>query len=144
MQSILNLKEKLEEQEKNNYAMKQATYMSELNQQRQMELKQGKYEDRLRELMRDTLDIESMRHVKEGIESLKQLILIQKDRVAKAEQALKLAQVKLEQAMIERKTQEKLREKQFKLYVSELNNEEKKEIDELISFRYMHNQSTPK
>jgi flagellar FliJ protein len=47
-----------------------------------------------------------------------------------------LARQKLNQVMIERKTHEKLKEKAFEEYKKQLDDYEKKEIDELISYSY--------
>lgn len=43
---------------------------------------------------------------------------------------------KLSDVMVDRKTHEKLREKAFGEFLSELDDSEKKEIDELVSFRF--------
>ena len=42
----------------------------------------------------------------------------------------------LGEVMKERKIQEKLREKAYEEFLQELNDQEKKEIDELVSFRF--------
>ena len=49
------------------------------------------------------------------------------------------ARAKLNQSIQERKTHEKLKEHQFENFLQELNAEEMKEIDELVS--YQHNTS---
>ena len=49
---------------------------------------------------------------------------------------LDLATKKLNHAMQERKVHEKLKEKQFETFLQELNLEEIKEIDELVSYQY--------
>lgn len=41
--------------------------------------------------------------------------------------------------MVDRKTHEKLKENEFEEFKSELNSIEKKEIDELVSFKYNNN-----
>ena len=43
---------------------------------------------------------------------------------------------KLNNAMLERKTQEKLREKAFDEFLLEIKAAEDKEVDELVSFKY--------
>ena len=52
------------------------------------------------------------------------------------EQQLQEAREKLAEAMKERKTFEKLREKAFQTFVEEENKKEQKEVDELVSYRY--------
>ena len=49
---------------------------------------------------------------------------------------LEAAQKRLGEIMKERKIQEKLREKAYEEFLQELNDQEKKEIDELVSFRF--------
>ena len=49
---------------------------------------------------------------------------------------LEAAQKRLGEVMKERKIQEKLREKAYEEFLQELNDQEKKEIDELVSFRF--------
>ncbi len=43
---------------------------------------------------------------------------------------------RLREAMAERKTHERLKEKAFEEYLAEQNAEEQKEIDELVSYRH--------
>ena len=49
---------------------------------------------------------------------------------------LEAAQKRWGEVMKERKIQEKLREKAYEEFLQELNDQEKKEIDELVSFRF--------
>ena len=42
----------------------------------------------------------------------------------------------LSNAIMERKTIEKLKEKEFEEYIKEYNDEERKQIDELVSYRH--------
>ena len=44
----------------------------------------------------------------------------------------------MKEAIKERKIHEKLKEKQFEIFLQELNQEEMKEIDQLISYQYNH------
>ena len=53
-----------------------------------------------------------------------------------AEKNLEIARVELNRVMIERKTQERLREKAFEEFKAELNARESKEIDQLVSYTY--------
>ncbi|MDE5779553.1 MAG: flagellar FliJ family protein, partial [Lachnospiraceae bacterium] len=52
------------------------------------------------------------------------------------EQELLQAENALKEAMQERKIHEKLRENQLEVFLQELNKEEMKEIDQLVSYRY--------
>ena len=53
-----------------------------------------------------------------------------------AEKNVDIARGRLNKVMVERKTQEVLKEKAFEEFVKELNESEKKEVDELVSFTY--------
>lgn len=136
MQNILNLKYKIEEQEKNNYSIAKQRLNEEEEKLHILELRKINYEDELRVAMSTRLIVNQIRRFKEAIETMKHLISNQNQVVKKAQQAVDLAMAKLEFAMKERKMHEKLREKAFENYVKEFNEEEKKEIDELVSFQH--------
>ncbi len=136
MQGILQIKYKLEEQAK-------ADYMLALNILRQeeekldiLEQKKEKYEQELRELMFSSLNILEIKGLENGIENAKYAIQMQKMATKDAEKVVEVKRKKLEDEMKERKTHEKLREKAFEDFIIELNAQEKKEIDELVSYRY--------
>lgn len=136
LQNVLNLKEKLESQEKILFQ----TAMSELRkEQEQLELlehrKEG-YEERLRESVSSRLDLLSVKKNKEAVEIIKDMILQQTGKVRLAERHAEVARKRLEEAMKERKTLEKLKEDAFSQYRIEYEKEEQKEIDELVNFRY--------
>ena len=57
-------------------------------------------------------------------------------RLRTAQRNLDKAREKLNEAVADRKVHEKLKEKAFEEFKAELNNEEKKEIDQLVSFTY--------
>ena len=67
---------------------------------------------------------------------MEQAILQQRHRVKKAESQVETARARLQEAMIERKTYEKLKEKAFEEFKKEVAKEENKETDELVSYVY--------
>lgn len=136
MQSVLNIKYKLEEQEKTNYSIAKIKLNEEEEKLNQLYQRRNEYEDALRLSMNSALNIMEIKRLEDGIESLKVFIKIQKLQVKKAEQAVELAIAKLAQAMKDRKIQEKLREQAFTAYMKEYEQEERKEVDELVSFSY--------
>lgn len=136
MQSILNIKNKLEEQEKNNYGIAKAKLMEEEHKLMELVERKDSYEFQIKEAMTATLNIANIRRLEDAIESMKQLIKQQRKAVVKAEQVVDLAMQRLKSAMIERKTHDKLRENAFDDYLKEYVVEEMKEIDELVSFQY--------
>lgn len=136
MQSILNIKSKLEDQEKNNYGIAKAILMEEEHKLMELIERKDMYEFQLTDAMSSILDLPNIRRLQDAIESMKQMIKQQRKVVLKAEQAVDLAMQKLNKAMIERKTHDKLREQALEGYLKEYVSEEMKEIDELVSFQY--------
>ena len=136
MQNILNLKMKLEEQEKNNYSIAKMKLNEEEEKLFVFEQRKAGYEENLREAMSSKLNVLQLRRYEEAIETMKDRIKTQKQVVRKAEQMVDLAMQKLNLAIIERKTHEKLKELKLEEYKKEFNEGEMKEIDELVSFKY--------
>ena len=136
MQSVLNIKEKLEEQEKARYATAQAKLNEEEQKLAALNLRRADCEANLRELVGANLNIMTIRHGEDALETLKIFIERQKTAVQKAQNNVDAAMHRLREAMVERETQEKLKEKAFQEYLAELNAEDQKEIDELVSFRH--------
>ena len=81
------------------------------------------------------LNIQELKRCNEAIEIKKLQAKDQEKAVKKAEREVELARIRLNEVMIERKTHEKLKEKAFEEFKVELEETEKKEIDELVSFR---------
>lgn len=73
---------------------------------------------------------------RQAIESMKVLIRRQMMQVQVAEKNVEAARQKLEEVMKERKTQEKLREKDFEDFKQQLVQEDNKVVDELVSYSY--------
>lgn len=136
MENILSVKSKLEDQAKAEYGMELARLREEEEKKLQMEKKKLEYEVRLTEALRDRLDIPGIRRLENGIEMQKEQIRLQEQVIEKQEQRVAKAREKLDDAMKERKTYEKLKEKAFEAFRQELNAQEQKEIDELVSFRH--------
>ena len=80
--------------------------------------------------MRDIEDSQMSRII------IDQKIADQKIRIKRAEEALERARQELEEAVKERKTHEKLKEKQFEEFLQEENRAESKSIDELTTYTY--------
>ena len=136
MQSILNVKYKLESQEKIAYANAQAQLRREEEKLRHFKDRRQFYENKMRGKMEEKLDVRALYECNQGIEVMKLAIQEQKKNVEVAQKGVDKAQEKLNEAMKERKTYEKLRENAFEEFVKELNAQESKEIDELVSYNY--------
>lgn len=140
MQSILNVKYRLEDQAKSEYALAQAKYREEVEKEERMELQKSGYEAELKGMMLDRLDFREIVLTKAGIRAMEDQIKKQKRVVAMADHEVEAAREKLSGLMIERKTQEKLRDNAFDRYKKEMMAEEMKEIDEIVSFRFNNQQ----
>lgn len=139
MENILQIKLKLEEQAKNVYSTARLRLTREEEKLENLELQKRSYEDQLRELRSSKLNLLEIRRCEEAIDIMKLKIEQQIQVVKEAEKRLELARIKLQNAMAERKTQEKLKEKAFEDYMLEYEAEEQKVADELNSFRYGNN-----
>ncbi len=136
LQSVLNLKEKLESQEKVLFQSAMSELRKEQEALEQLEQRKADYEERLRDSVSAKLNLTTVKTNKEAIEILQEMIHQQTGRVRRAERHAEVARKRLEEAMKDRKTLEKLKEDAFAEYKKEYEKEEQKEIDELVSFRY--------
>lgn len=136
MQNILEIKYKLESQAKTNYANARARLTEEEEKLKKITDKKAYYENEMRQLMNSKLDILEIKFCKSAIEKtrydMKQQIL----QITVAERNLEQARIKLYEFMNDRKVHEKLKENAFEDFVKELNTQESKEIDELVSYTY--------
>lgn len=136
MQNILNLKLKLEEQQKMEFAAARKRLDEE---EEKLELLFGRkagYEEEGRRLREDSLNVQDIRDNRNAILQMDDYIAYQKVQVSKAEAELEKERQKLKEAMQERKIQEKLRENAFEVFMKEENAREGKEVDELVSYTY--------
>ena len=140
MQGILNLKYRLEDQAKGAFAAAKQKYEDEQERLKLFEDERRAYEEGLREMMLGTLDFKEIQAVKAGILAKEDAIKKQKRVVMRAEHEMEAASDKLKELMIERKTHEALKDKAFENYLLEMAGEEKKETDELVSYRFNNRQ----
>jgi flagellar FliJ protein len=136
MENLLQIKFKLEDQMKIAYGNARIRLTQEEDKLDQMKKKKASYEEELRFLRTDRLDILKIKQCEQAIEVMKQNIKQQMTAVKNAAHRLEVARIRLNDAMIERKTQERLKEKAFEEYLIEFDAEERKEVDELNSFHY--------
>lgn len=136
MQSILDIKEKLEEQARMEFA--QANTHLAVEEEKLLKLKERSvfYEQQGRDLQKDSLKIQEIIENRDAIERIQEFIILQQEAVFRAEEAVEEARLKLTEAMQESKTQNKLKEKAFEEFVREENAREAKEVDELTSYTY--------
>lgn len=136
MQSILNIKYKLESQAKTNFTNAANKLREEEEKLDGFRKRKEYYEEKARGLMMERLNILEIKKTKVAIEKMKDAIRMQLVTVKVAEKNLEAARLKLNEIMIDRKTHEKLKENAFEEFVKEMNASEGKEIDELVSYSY--------
>lgn len=136
MQNILNLKYKLEDQAKMEFAAARRRLDEEEEKLRTLYGRKSSYEEEGRRLREDTLEVLDILDNRNAILQIEEFIELQKEEVEKAEAALEVERQKLQEIMQERKVQEKLREKAFETFIKEENARESKEVDELTSYTY--------
>lgn len=136
MQNILDIKYKLEEQAKQNYMAVRARLNEAEEQMARLEARHLQYMDNYKVLVSERLDILEIEQCKNAILLMEDYIAAQQLVINRIEQELEEAIRVMNEAMQERKIHEKLRENQFEVFKQELNQEELKEIDQLVSYQY--------
>ena len=101
-----------------------------------LEQRKAEYFDTYRRLVSEKLELLEIEQCKEAIITMDEYIANQKQVIKIIEKELEAAIAKMNEAMQERKIHEKLRENQFEIFLQELNQEEMKEIDQLVSYQY--------
>ena len=139
MQNILDIKEKMENQAKTAYGMANAKLAAEQQKLQDILIRRAGYESKARELVSGSINVLEIRECRKAIDVLKSKQRSQMMNVHAAERDVELARKQLNEAMVERKTHEKLKEKAFEEFKQELLHEESKEIDELVSYTYHDN-----
>jgi len=136
MQSILNIKVKLETQAKQEFGQAQQLLNIEEEKLDNLILRKKNYEDETRESLQGTLSVKDIRDNQTAIRTMDSYIKAQVLQVQMAQRNVDKARERLTEAMMERKAQETLRQKAFENYVKEENKAEMKEIDQLTSYTY--------
>ncbi|MDD3367757.1 MAG: flagellar export protein FliJ [Lachnospiraceae bacterium] len=136
MQSVLNIKEKLEEQAKNQFAVAKKRLDEEQERLNALRRRREEYMEEGVRLRNSTLNMLDLRENRAAVEKMDEYIKNQQAQIIVAQKNLDSARVRLQKVMQERKMQEKLREKAFEEFKYDLNKQESKEIDELTSYTY--------
>ncbi len=138
MQNILNIKYKLETQAKTAFSVAAAALQREVEKLEALRQRKRSYELKARELASGKLDFLEIRTNRAAIENMKELIKNQLLAVHVAERNLENARKQLQEVMTERKTHEILKDKAFEEFKKEVEKEESKAVDELVSFTHNH------
>lgn len=143
MQSILDMKLKMETQAKQEFASARAALDEEEDKLQKLRDRKAAYEAEAVGLLdgegtegKNLLNLQAIRESKEAIMVLSEYIEGQLLRVAAAEKTLEKAREKLTEVMQERKMHEKLKEKALQQFFLDEKRSEGKEVDELTSYTY--------
>lgn len=136
MQSILDIKVKMVEQARMEFAAARMHLDEEEEKLKILKERKAAYEEKGRTLRKDNLKVMEILENRDDIARMDEFIELQNIRVKRARQQLEEARIKLQIAMQESKTQEKLKEKAFEEFMKEENAKEAKEVDELTSYTH--------
>ncbi len=136
LQSLLTIKEKLEEQKKNEFAKQNNILQEELNKLKSM------YEDidsvvqQQKENQTKSIKPYDLKLYIQYIEKLKQDIKKQEVVIKKQKEITEQARFDLLEQTKAKKSLEKLKEKDFEAFLEEEKKQEQKMIDEIVSYKY--------
>lgn len=137
MQNILVIKDKMEQQAKNDFAAANIRLMEEQEKLEMCLQKRAYLEAAGRELLlADRLSILDIEENKKLVAHAGEQVRAQTIQVRMAEKKMEEMRIRMQKAMQERKTQELLKEKAFQEFLQEEKAAENKEIDQLTSYTY--------
>lgn len=140
MQNILNIKEKLESQAKNEFAAANAELLDEQDKLTQMLAHNRELEEESRQLrMRESLNIKDIKDNTLSVEIQKEKMKQQALRIHAAEKKVEQKRKVMVNLMQERKTHEILKDKAFEQFLLDEKADESKQIDQLTSYTYGQN-----
>ena len=136
MQNILDIKQKLEESAKMEFGEANVRVIEEEEKLSVIDERKRAYENEAGRLRSARLQVADIKNNTKAISVLGDMKKVQESEVDRAKNILEQKRVKLQVAMQERKTQEKLYENAFEEFMREENARESKEVDELTSYVY--------
>ena len=137
MQNILNIKEKLEMQAKNEFAAANMELLEEQERLSVMLQENAALQEEGRKLrQKESLSIRDIADNSLSVSLMKEKMKRQALAIHRAEQKAPAPRKAMTDLMQERKTQEVLRDKAFEVFLQEEKAEEGKQIDQLTSYTY--------
>ncbi len=136
LENILSMKAKLEEQAKNEYAQANMRLLAEQDKLELLEKRREEAKEKLKAILTEQLSVLEIRRREDAVEVIKMYVMQQLLTVKRCEKEVEVAREKLTEAMKERKTFEKLKEKAFDAFLKEQQKAEQKEVDEIMSYKY--------
>ncbi len=136
MQSILDIKLKMETQAKQEFAAAQQSLNEEEKKLAALQERRADYERQARQQLLGALNCRDMSENKEALLRMDEYIALQYIQIRKAEEKVEQAREKLAEVMKERKSHETLKDKAFEQFLMDEKKQEGKEVDELTSYTY--------
>lgn len=136
MQNILDIKYKLEDAAKQEYAEARRRLNEEEDKLQALNGRRHIYYLNYKAALQGKLDFLEIEECSNAVDVIEQMIAAQMEAVRKCSRELEQARLKLNQVMQERKMHEKLKEKKFDEFLEELNSQENKEVDEVVSYQF--------
>ena len=137
MQNILNIKEKLEMQAKNEFATANMELLEEQERLSVMLQENAALQEEGRKLrQKESLSIRDIEDNSLSVSLMKEKMERQALAIHRAEKKVEERRKAMTDLMQERKTQEVLRDKAFETFLQEEKAEEGKQIDQLTSYTY--------
>ncbi|MCM1272233.1 MAG: flagellar export protein FliJ [Clostridium sp.] len=136
MQNILDIKLKLEDAARQEYADARNALSVEEDKLESLKKRRELYYKEYQEAIAGSLDFLKIEECNNAIDVMNDMIADQLEVVRQKSKELEKARQKLAQVMQERKMHEKLKEKKFDEFLKELSAEETKEIDQVVSYQF--------
>lgn len=136
MENILGVKYKMEDQAKAAYGAAKKKLSAEEEKLFLLTKRLAVYQEKTRMIAQTRFDITELKKLSQAVEITKAQIKVQELAVKRAENHAELMKTRLNGAMLERKTHEKLKENAWQAFYLDIESEQRKEIDELVSFKY--------
>ena len=136
LQGLLDIKQKIEDQKRQEYGL--AVAAAEREKQKKQELLDKKEEKiiEFRRRIEKIIDSQSHESYNNYIEFLKEEVLRQEKVILEAEKIVEKKRLELVDSMKERKTLEKLSERQYDEFLIEQKLAQQRVVDEIVSYRF--------
>ncbi|MFV0440928.1 MAG: flagellar export protein FliJ [Lachnospirales bacterium] len=139
LQTVLELKSKIEEQRKIELGFATQKYEKQLLILKDLFARKSDANKMKKKLVESTVNIVEFANYTNYIERLDKDIVKQEETVKKEEENLNLAKKNLYDVMQERKAYEKLKEKKLEIYKKEMLSKEQKNVDEIVTYNHSKN-----
>jgi len=136
MQGILDIKEKLENRAKQDFAQANMRLEAEKRKLTDLEKRREFYMEEATELRMKLIDVRKIRENKMAIMKIDEYIKEQLVEINRATKAVEKARLVLQELVQERKAHEKLKENAFQDFLKEEQAAESREIDELTTYTH--------